>query len=81
MRGKKAIERIRWTAVLGLVILGTASGAGSAQACTSKFLLKAGGTGSGAGQLSAPGDIATDSSGNVWVLDTSHNRVQKFNSS
>ena len=28
----------------------------------------------------SPGDVATDSEGNVWVLDTGHNRVQKFDS-
>ena len=39
-----------------------------------------GGSGSGAGQLSAPGGVATDSEGNVWVADTGHNRVQEFNS-
>ncbi|MGA9875624.1 MAG: hypothetical protein WBQ21_07435 [Solirubrobacteraceae bacterium] len=36
--------------------------------------------GSGAGQLEKPGGVAVDSSGNVWVADTGHDRVQEFNS-
>jgi RHS repeat-associated protein len=39
-----------------------------------------GSNGSGAGQFNAPGDIAADSQGGIWVLDTFNNRVQKFNS-
>ncbi len=35
---------------------------------------------SGAGQLSGPNALATDSEGNVWVADAGHNRVQEFNS-
>jgi RHS repeat-associated protein len=44
-----------------------------------KSFVSVGGSGSGAGQLSAPGGVATDSSGNVWVADTGHSRVQEFN--
>ncbi len=37
---------------------------------------------SGARPLSwTPYDVAIDASGNVWVADTGHKRVQKFNSS
>ena len=39
-----------------------------------------GGSGSGAGQLEKPAGVAVDSSGNVWVADTGHDRVQEFNS-
>ncbi len=39
-----------------------------------------GGSGSGAGQLSGPVGVAVDGSGNAWVADTGHNRVQEFNS-
>ncbi len=39
-----------------------------------------GGSGSGSGQLSGPLGVATDSSGDVWVADTGHDRVQEFNS-
>jgi YD repeat-containing protein len=35
--------------------------------------------GSGSGQLSAPGDVARDSSGNLWVVNTANNRIEKFN--
>ena len=44
------------------------------------YVSQFGGSGSGAGQLSAPGGVGIDSSGNVWVVDTGHNRVQEFNS-
>lgn len=73
--------RIRWAAAFALVAIGVWVGASPANACEGKFLLKTGGDWSGAGKLSAPGDIAIDSKGNAWVLDTGHNRVQKFNSS
>ncbi len=49
--------------------------------CTTSFLRKFGGESSGAGHLSAPRDVAIDSKGNAWVLDTGHSRVQEFNSS
>ncbi len=39
-----------------------------------------GGSGSGAGNLSAPSAAATDSEGNVYVADTGHNRIQEFDS-
>jgi YD repeat-containing protein len=39
-----------------------------------------GGESSGPGKLSAPAGIATDAEGNVWVADTGHRRIQKFNS-
>lgn len=59
-----------------LLLLGSAS---SALGC--EFAVKAGGESSGAGHLSAPPDVAIDGSGNAWVADTAHSRVQKFNSS
>jgi len=34
-----------------------------------------------AGQFNDPSGIAIDHSGNIWVVDTSNNRVEKFNSS
>ena len=44
------------------------------------FLLKWGSTGSGDGQFNAPGGIAIDSSNNVYVVDKSNHRIQKFTS-
>ncbi|HEX6154371.1 MAG TPA: hypothetical protein VFZ19_12715, partial [Solirubrobacterales bacterium] len=43
-----------------------------------EFALKFGGESSGPGRLDSPNDLATDTEGNVWVLDTGHSRVQKF---
>jgi NHL repeat-containing protein len=40
-----------------------------------------GGTGSNGGEFFTPEEVATDSSGNVYVADFSNSRVQKFNSS
>ena len=37
--------------------------------------------GSGNGQFRSVTDIAIDSSGNIYVVDSSNNRIQKFNSS
>ncbi len=36
--------------------------------------------GSGEGHLDDPGDVAIDSSGDIWVLDTGNDRVEKFSS-
>jgi len=35
--------------------------------------------GTGNGEFKEPTDIATDSEGNIWVVDTGNNRLQKFN--
>lgn len=58
-------------------LVGGVSDTSTAYAYDSKF----GADGSGDGQLSAPGQIARDSSGNIYVADTANNRLQKFNSS
>jgi sugar lactone lactonase YvrE len=39
-----------------------------------------GASGTGEGQFAHPGDVAVDSAGNLWVVDTNNHRVQKFNS-
>ncbi|HEX6781626.1 MAG TPA: hypothetical protein VF125_06295, partial [Solirubrobacterales bacterium] len=62
-----------------LAVLAVAATAGQASGC--EFVRKFGGESSGAGHLSGPKDVAIDGSGNAWVADTAHNRVQKFNSS
>jgi len=46
---------------------------------TPNFLSSFGTHGSGSGQLDAPGDLAFDSQGNIWLLDKGNNRVEKFN--
>jgi hypothetical protein len=55
---------------------GTTSSSSSAPLYLSQF----GSTGSGNGQLNSPQGVATDSSGNVYVIDEGNNRVEKFSS-
>jgi sugar lactone lactonase YvrE len=42
------------------------------------FITKWGSSGSGEGQFNRPENVAVDSSGNVYVGDTSNNRIQVF---
>lgn len=42
------------------------------------FLTMWGGSGSGNGQFKSPNGIAVDHDGNVFVVDTGHDRIQKF---
>src|SRR5439155_23590105 len=44
------------------------------------FLTTWGSAGTGNGQFNAPDGVATDGSGNVYVVDTFNNRIQKFSS-
>jgi sugar lactone lactonase YvrE len=44
-----------------------------------EFNFEFGKEGSGNGQFKEPNGITTDSEGNIWVVDTGNNRVQKFN--
>jgi sugar lactone lactonase YvrE len=39
-----------------------------------------GSAGAGDGQLRAPGDLALDAKGNIWLVDQGNNRVEKFDS-
>jgi streptogramin lyase len=45
-----------------------------------RFSTSFGSEGTGNGQFKAPQGIAIDSEGNIWVVDTENNRIQKFNS-
>ena len=42
------------------------------------FSFRWGSQGNGDGQFDRPVDIATDSSGNVYITDQNNNRIQKF---
>ena len=44
------------------------------------FKYSFGATGTGNGQLKRPRGVAVDGGGNVWVVDSENNRVQKFSS-
>jgi hypothetical protein len=58
-----------------------AVGSTGLEACTAVSGCKSGLEGSGAGQLSRPAAIASDSSGNLYVFENRNLRVQKFGSS
>lgn len=77
MSGRRGIQRS--LALFGVTLLLLLGSAGSALGC--EFTQKFGGESSGAGRLESPRDVVVDASGNAWVADTAHNRVQKFNSS
>jgi RHS repeat-associated protein len=42
------------------------------------YFMSFGSEGSSNGQFKAPGGVAVDASGNVWVADTGNNRIEKF---
>jgi hypothetical protein len=50
------------------------------EACTSESGCQTGAPGVGAGQMQNPNGLAVDASGDVYVLERSNARVQKFNS-
>jgi hypothetical protein len=52
-----------------------------AAAASCNFLSTVASIGGGDGQVLSPRGIATDTAGNVYVVDTANTRVQKFNSS
>jgi surface protein len=58
---------------------GVDDGTSAFQVCTSGC--QAGISGSGTGQFNSPQAIDVDSAGNVFIVDTDNNRVEKFNSS
>ena len=65
----------------GNVIETRAPGGTSVAVTPPVFSLTFGKEGSGNGQFKRPTDVATDSSGNVWVNDRENDRVEKFSSS
>ncbi len=65
--------------ILTLALLGfTATFPGAAGAQPPVYLLQWGSNGSGNGQFISPVGVATDASGNVYVVDVGSARVQKF---
>ena len=73
------IPRIALAALASLLVLAGFGGTPNV-ASAATYLRAFGGAGSGPGQLSSPVGVATDTAGNVWVADTSNNRIQEFNS-
>ena len=59
---------------------GVDDGSPALQTCTTASTCLAGASGSGAGQLAGPRAVAVDSAGNVYVVDSGNNRVEKFDS-
>lgn len=66
--------------LLGVVVLSAPPAAG-ASGVVPGFVRSWGTIGSGAGEFNRPEGIATDSSGNVYVVDRGNDRIQKFDSS
>ncbi len=58
----------------------TTESAGGAGPPAAEFAFAFGEAGSEDGQFEFPTDVALDSSGNAWVIDTEHSRIEKFNS-
>ena len=57
---------------------GVVDGASKPETCTSTSTCQAGIAGGGAGQLSNPTGVATDSSGDVYVADHDNDRIDEF---
>jgi YD repeat-containing protein len=64
----------------GNVVETKAPGGDSVQVSPPSYGKAFGSSGSGNGQFSHPQAVAIDASGNVWVADTSNNRIEKFSS-
>ena len=61
------------------LLVAAALAPGSASAADLTFVGQFGGViGPGPGQFSNPDDLATDAAGNVYVADSSNDRIQKF---
>ena len=58
-----------------------ASGASGEIAKPSRFYFQFGWPGTGSGELSNPAGEAVDSKGNLWVVDTAADRIEKFEAS
>jgi DNA-binding beta-propeller fold protein YncE len=64
-------------ALVAFLSLSTAAWAATAPT-TPTFVLAWGNQGAAAGQFYNPSGVATDATGNVYVVDQSNHRIQKF---
>ena len=67
-----------WVDRLGRVWIGATNNRVQLFTRDGRFLLQLGGDGTGPGQFHLPHGMATDSKGNVYVVDASNQRIQKF---
>jgi len=65
--------------VLMFIVFWVGVGPGIAKAEDPRFSFAFGSKGSGNGQFVNPYDMAIDSTGNFWVVDSGNSRIQKFN--
>ena len=69
-----------WSLALCCVLVPSNTLAGGDPPDPPQFMFQWGSNGAGEGQFSGPHGIEVDAQGNVYVVDTGNNRIQKFTS-
>jgi NHL repeat/RTX calcium-binding nonapeptide repeat (4 copies) len=78
MRDRVGTYRRSFRSLATILVTGVVLALPSSAAATHTFVAEWGTPGSGAGELSAPSGIDTDSLDNVYVADHDNNRIQKY---